>query len=449
MVANVSYTPEQVAMLPADERAAVMRSMTPAQQAMVQQAVMQQVIRSNRSYMRNSLERTAYCPVTGGSGISATFTPGATLYFDFPTVPGFAKGLLINYNLTVTPATGTGATYATNIAAPWSIFSELQVLYNGPQVRTHPYFLKILDQTRGWLRGDRNRVLAGNNDSTIAANIVGSTPIAVGSANTWQGKMFLPLNALGNDTVPGVLPVAGVGNKPQVKLTCTPQFLGLDPLLNPIAPTGAGSGWGVTVTGSINVDMIYVDGTNMDSPGPLQLMWQQEPTLQYYWDTALTPFSANIIQHQTVTTKLKHHYMVSVVIDGNQTSQFMQLSNLLGFQLSPDQVGQQTFVNWNISNNVSIYDFYDRWVRRVIGQDLDDGVIPWVMSPVRGVIDSSNRNGSQALNMQPGGYPAASHFYQVSSVGGQASVGGGVYSAPTPRVETFLISQNDAGLRVS
>ncbi len=443
---NMSLTPAQVANLPAAEQAQYMRGLSPAQQALVQQEVQNAIIHGNRKFMRNAIERTAYCPVTGGSGVTAAYAAGTTLYFDLPTVPGFAKALLITYSLTVTPATGTAATYALNKAAPWSIFSELQVLYNGPQCRTHPYFLKVMDQLQGFQKGQQNQVIAGQNDATIASNIVGQTNIVVNSGNTWQGKMLLRLNALGEDTVPGVLPVAGVGNKPQLKLTCAPAFLGLDPLINPIAPVG-GSGHAVTVTGNINVDLIFLDGTNYDSPAPLSLNWQSEPTLQYYWDTALTPFNANVIQRQTISTKLKHWYVVSIVIDANQTTQFTNLSNLTGFQLGPDQVGQQTFVNWNISNNVSIYDYLDRAVRRPFGQDLDDGVLAWIAAPGRGVINSSNHNGTQALNMYPGGFPAATHSYQVGSVNGQAAVGS--FAAPTARVETFLISENSAGLKVS
>jgi hypothetical protein len=456
----ISMTPAQIAMLPPDQQAQQLRGLTPEQQALVQMEVQQQLVSANRKFMRMSVEKTAYCPVTGGSGTSATYSPGTTLYYDFPTVPGFAKGLLINYTMTINPAAGTGATYAVNMGAPWNIFSELQVLYNGPQVRTHPYFLKVLDQLKGFSRGQRNQVLAGNNDTAIAANVVGATPVTVGSATTWAGKMYLPLNALGEDTVPGVLPVSGVGNKPQLKLTCAPAFIGQDPLLNPLSPV-AGTGHAMTtLTGTITVDMIYLDGTNLDSPAPLALAWQNEPTLQYYWDSALTPFAQSTIQRQTISTKLKHWYVVSVIIDGAVTTGSVQFcnigtvsnniytaGNLAGFEIGPDQVGQQTFQNWNISNNVSIFDYFDRMIRRPFGQDLDPGVIAWIAAPGRGVIDSDNRNGTQTLNMYPGGFPAATHSYQMNSYSYQATIDG--FAACTPRVETFLVSENSAGLKVS
>src|SRR5512146_70061 len=443
----MALTPSQIASLPADQQAQYMRGLSPAQQQLVQTEVQNQIVTANRRFMRQSVEKTAYMPVTGGSGVNAAYTAGGTtLYFDFPTVPGFAKGIIIHYSLTVTPATGTNATYAASPAAPWSIFSEVQVLYNGPQVRTHPIMFKFMDQLKGFSRGQRNQVLAGNNDATIAANIVGSTPVVVNAANTWLGSMYLPLNTLGEDTVPGVLPASGVGNKPQLKLQCA-TLVGMDPLLNVLIPTGGTGHGSSTITGNISCEMVYVDGTNMDSPAPLSLSWQNEPTLQWYWDTPLTPFSANTIQRQTISTKLKHWYVVSIIIDAQQSTSFAQWSNVTGFELGPDQVGQQTFQNWNISNNVPIYDFFDRQIRRPYGQDLDSGVIAWVTAPGRGVIDSDNRNGTQVLNMYPGGFPAATHAYQVAAVGGQGAVAG--FAAPTPRVETFLISENSAGLKVS
>jgi hypothetical protein len=457
----MSLTPAQIASLPADQQAQYLKGLTPEQQALVAQEAQKALITANRHFMRASVEKTAYCPVTGGSGVTATYSPGTTLYFDLPSVPGFAKGLLITYAFTaINPAAGAAATYAANAAAPWNIFSELQVLYNGPQIRTHPYFLKVLDQLKGFSRGERNRVIAGNNDTAIAANVVGATPLVVGSNNVWQGKMFLPLNVLGEDTVPGVLPCAGVGNKPQIKLTCTPNFIGQDPLINPVSPVGGTGHAMTTTTGSINVDMIYLDGTNFDRPSPLSLQWQNEPTIQYYWDTPLTPFSQTVIQRQTISTKLKHWYIVSVIIDGAVTTgatQFCNIGtvsgntytagNLAGFEISPDQVGQQTFQNWNISNNVSIFDYYDRMIRRPFGQDLDDGVIVWAAAPGRGIIDSDNRNGIQAVNMYPGGFPAYTHSYQMNSYSYQSTIDG--FAACTPRVETFLVSENSAGLKVS
>lgn len=441
----LALTPAQVMQLDPQTQAQYLRGMSPGMQ---QWYAKQQQIEGNRQFMRQSLEKVAYAPVTGGSGTTATYSTGTTLYFDLPRVPGYAKGILITYNLTVTPASGAGATYAVNKAAPFNIFQKIELDYNGPQIVTHPYFAcKVMDQLVGFERGAQNAIIAGQNNNAVATQIVGSTPIVVGSGNTWQGKMYVRLNALGNDTVPGVLPLNGIGNTPQLRLTCVTNFIGQDPLLNPIAPV-AGTSHSATVTGNINVDVVYLDGTNMDVPTPLTLAWQQEPTIQYTWEAPLTPFNAGSTnQVKTIGSKLKHWYAVAVIIDANQANQFAALSNLTGFGLSPDTQGTQFFEAWNLANNISIFDYYDRRVRRVFGQDVDDGVIPWVAGPNRNIINSDNRNGIQWLNMQQGGYPAATHLYQVGSVSGQSTIDG--FVAATPRVEMFLVSENPAGLKVS
>lgn len=401
-------------------------------------SVKQQIEAANRAFMRGSLERTAYCPVTGGSGVSASYSAGTTLYFDLPVEGGaYVTDLLITYNLTVNPATANGASYALNAAAPWSMFSEIKLDYGPTQVRTHPFFLKCLDMLKGVCTGAQNQVLSGQNDQTVSNQVCGPTPIVVNTNNTWQGKMLLRLNALGKDSVPGVLPIMGTGNKPQLKLTCTPNFLGNDPLLNPISGSG-GTNPSATVTGTINVDALYLDGVSTANAAPMQLNLNGEPTLQYYWDSALTPFTTGNVQWKQISVLLEHWYAVAIVIDAVQSNQFATIPNILGFALGADTSGQNLFQSWNISNNISVYDYYDRF-RRIHGQDMDPGVIVWADAPGRGVINADNRNGHQVLNMQPnGGYTAMNHRYQMNSIG----------SVCTPRVELFLVSMNYDGLRL-
>ena len=174
---------------------------------------------------------------------------------------------------------------------------------------------------------------------------------------------------------------------------------------------------------------------------PMQMNLQGEPTLQYYWDSALTPFSTNNIQWKQLSVLLEHQMVASVIIDGVQLNQFTTYGNLLGFALAADTSGQNLFKAWNISNNISIYDYFDREVRRIYGQDLDPGVIMWVDAVTRGVNDADNRNGHQVLNMNPnGGYTATNHRYSVSSVSSTLT---------TPRVETFLLSMNYNGLQLT
>lgn len=435
---QMALSPAQIMQLPPQQQQAYIASLSPQMQAIYHAEAMNM---SNADFMRNSVEQPIYCPVTGGSGTSAAYSAGQTLNFDLPSTDGYAKALLIRYNLSVTPAAGTGATYQTTQAAQWAIFSRLVLNYGGQQINTHPYFLKIQDMALGQMAGAQNKILAGQNDTTIAGQIVDTTPLVVGSANTWQGFMLLRLNPIGDESPYGLLPLNGVGNSPQLQLTCAPSLYGTDPLNNAICAGPAnGSGNAVTVTGTVKVDAIVLDGTNMESVQAKSLQGLiGMPTMQYGWESSLTPFNANLLNTFTIKTKLEHWMMAAIVIDGQQSNQFISgYSNLTSFGLAADPTFRHFFYNAGISNNIPIYDFFDRQ-RRQLKQDLDEGVLLWVNGPGRGVVNASNRNGSQYLNCYSDGYPGTTHGYQVGAVG----------SVCTPRVELFMVSKNRQGLTVS
>ncbi len=433
---QMSLSPAQIMQLPPQQQQAYIASMSPQMQAIYHTEALNM---GNADFMRNSVEQPIYCPVTGGSGTSAAYSPGTTLNFDLPNTDGYAKALLIRYNLAVTPAAGAAATYQLTPAAQWAIFSRLVLNYGGQQINTHPYFLKQLDMAGGRLEGAQNKVLSGQNDAIITGQIVDSTPLVPNVANTWSGFMLLRLNPISNESPYGLLPLNGQGNSPQMQLTCAPNLFGTDPLLNGICAGPSGTGQAVTVTGSIKVDAIVLDGTNMESVQTKSLQGLiGMPTMQYGWESSLTPFNANLLNTFTIKTKLEHWMMVAIVIDGQQSTSFISgLNNLSQFGLAADPTFRHFFYNAGISNNIPIYDWFDRR-RREIKQDLDEGVLMWVNAPTRGVVDASNRNGSQFLNCYADGFPGATHGYQVGAVG----------SVCTPRVELFMISKNRQGLAV-
>lgn len=434
--AQLALTPQQILQLPPAQQQAYVASLSPNQQAMFHAEAM---AIGNADFMRNSVEQPIYCPVTGGSGTSAAYTAGTTLMFDLPQTQGYAKSLLIRYSLTVTPVAGSGATYQLTPAAQWAIFSRIVLNYGNQQINTHPYFLKVLDLAEGRMTGAQNKVLSGQNDSQITTQIVDTTPIAVG-ANTWQGFILLRLNPIGPESPYGLLPLNGQGNPPQLQLTCAPALYGADPLLNGIcAGANNGSGNAVTVTGTIKVDALVLDGTNMEGIAPKALGGLiGMPTMQYGWESSLTPFNAALLNTFTVKTKLEHWMMAAVIIDGQQSNAFISgYSNLTSFALAADPTFRQYFANYNVSNNIPIYDWFDRR-RREYRQDFDEGVIMWVDAPSRGVVDASNRNGSKLLNCYGDGFPGATHGYQVATTG----------TVCTARVELFLVSKNRAGLSV-
>lgn len=455
-------TPNQVAMLPPNEQQARMANMTPAEQQLIAMEAKNMKMQANRRWLRKSLERIAYCPSASGGANSVAYIPGSTIVFNFPTVGGaYIRGLLIRWSVNLTFAAGTGATYSLSDSAPYTIFSEIDVLLNSKQIYTHPMIIPVLDMLAGYTKYLPLNGVVANGFNTAAMNTVEGAPTpvvqpawpvfngAVTGTTTWAGQFFLPLNAYRSDTVPGLLPAHGVGNIPQIKLVCNNQLLGNDPHLSPVFST-AGTGQGVTVNQGastfVQIDAIYGDGSTMDDPNGVAIDITGEPTLQYNIDTQLNPLTSGSLVRQHINTLLEHVYVVSYIIDGQANGRYAAQSNIQQLQLSADSIGKENFYSFNVANNIPVSDYYDRFERRIHGQDLPPGIIVWVDAPARGTPDSDDRMGIQTLNMRPGGYPATTHAYQVGAVGAASPVDSNPKAAP--RVETLLVSLNDEGLKL-
>jgi len=390
---------------------------------------------ANALYLMKSIPKVAICYPTSG-GVSQAYAAGQTLTYDFPTASGaFAKSLLITCTLTNTIA-GTGA-FALNAGAPYTLIDNIQILYNGTQARLRPYILKPLSQLRGFMNPAPSGVNAGQADAYVTTQLNSTLPVAV-AANTWTFVFRLPLNALHELSPIGMLPIAGAGTKAQVLVQCASNALGNDPILNAVSVVG-GAGNSSTISGTIKVEAIYTDGVNMWEPNPVALALKGEPTAQYIIDTPLTPIAAGIVQRQRIQTLLQHYYVLATIVDGNQATKFATNANILGIELDQDSVGQNKFFAYgNVSsNNVSMNDFFEA-IRTQYGQDLDEGIVPWVVAPGNNTQDPSNREGIMVLNMTPGGWSDVHHGYLLNSVGGLAGA--------IPRVELHLVSLNPAGL---
>ena len=456
-------TPNQIAMLPPQEQAARMASMTPAEQNLVAMEQRNMKAQANARYLRKSIERAAYCPSAGSGANTQPFTAGSTLVFNFPTIGGaYVKGLLIRWSVNLTFAAGTGAAYTLSDSAPYTIFSEIDVLLNSKQVYTHPMIIPVLEALAGYAKYPPMNAVPAGLPNTAAMNTVEGVlaPVAgaftqnfngaVTGTTTWAGQFYLPLNAYRSDMVPGIIPSHGVGNIPQIKLVCNNQLLGNDPHLSPIFASGGTAGWGVTVNQGastfVAVDAIYCDGSTMDDPNGVAIDITGEPTIQYNIDTQLNPLSAGTLVRQHINTLLEHVYVISYIIDGQANGRYAAQSNITSLQLSADAIGKENFFSYNVANNIPVSDFYDRLERRIHGQDLPAGIIPWVDAPCRGTADPDDRTGLQTLNMRPGGYPATTHAYQVAAVGAATPVD--TNPKATPRVETLLVSLNEEGLKL-
>lgn len=436
-------TPDQLAIMSPDQRAAYISQLPADQQAAIADQMASAIKEANRSFMRRSIEKVATCPPTSGGGVTTqAYNFSQSLSFDFPTANGgYAIALLINVSVNATLAAGTGATYQANAACPWNFFKEIDVTYNGNQIRTHPYFLKVLGVAAGYGHAQAAVVVAGQS-VTNYQNAFGTFPVPVtAGTRTYLYKYLLPLNALARDNAAGVLPLQGVGNKAQIKVVCADALMGNDPLLFPFSAL-AGTGNAITInagtTTQVNVDVIYLDGTNLWSPNNLQLSLVDEPTVQYYWDIQYAPLVTTNVMVQKIGVLLKHYFVCSLFIDGTSLTSFGTSTNWSVLRFAQDMVGQNSFIKYGLDSNVSIFDFfYQR--RQQYGQDQDEGVVVWVDAMTRGIVDPDNRHGEQALNMEADGWTSATHGYQTTTINTAGTFG---------RIETFLLSLNTKGLKI-
>ncbi len=433
-------SPADVAQLSPADRAAYLngKQLSPIEQAALTRAMTQQRHARNAQYMGLGVRGKASCPNANGPGITQNYTAGQTLIWNIPQKnSGWVKGIWITANLTVACAAGTGGAYVANAGAPYNVFGEFDVNYNGPQWRMPFYFIKPLSQMFGFQRPAPGVVIAGSSDSQVQAFADNGVTTNVGN-NTWAFKVFVPFN-MANERLPyGMLPMYGTqGSLPQVKLFCQSTSMGNDPLTNPVATT-AGTGVSVTITGTVQVDCEYLDSTNYAGPDPLTLDITGDPTVQVYWDSTYQPWPANTLQRVFLQNKNRHFIVMSVLIDAQLSTKFCAVNNFVALEFAQDNVGSDTFWKYALDTNVSIQDYFmDK--RRVYGQDLDAGVIVWLDGPTHGLQDPSSHDSGTWLDMRKG-WPSASIAAQVTTIGALAGV--------TPRLETIVVTFNDDGLRV-
>ena len=438
---QASLTPDQLlAMTPAQQNSyfATQADGGASAKAMLAQYKMA-INQANTQYLQQSIDKYAVCPPTGG-GVTAAYAAGTTLNFNFPTAGGaFLRELEFIVAINFTPATGTAATYGYTPAGAYAWFTEIDVIYNGQQARIRPYFLKILDtiKKRQWL--PYNQVVTSLQvNATVTANIAQAQPALTGGSAALSKFIFrLPLQLQRWSPV-GMLPMQGQGTKGQINVQCATTLgaANADPMLVPILFTG-GTGNAITLgAATVQVNAIYNDGTNFLSKTPLSLNLANLPTAQYIIEQQLNPLTAATILRQRIATLLNHYHVVSVIIDGVQSTTFSTPANITQIELDQDAAGQNKFWLYGPPNNTTYYDYAER-MRQYYGQDLDIGVIDWVNALQFNSIDVDDQNGNQPLNMTSGAWTDVNYGVQVGATS---------TANFTPRVETYLFSRNDAGL---
>jgi hypothetical protein len=411
---------------------------TPEEQAAAAAQARSSRMDANKRYLKHALRKYQVClPASGGAGTTQNYSAGGSLLFDVGSVVGgFLEELVLVFNLTVANAAGSSAVYQLNAGAPLTLFDTIEINYGGTLSRIAPYVLKYLAGLQGFARPAYGGVIGAPAIASLQSSLYSTFPVATGN-NTWAGYVHIPLCYLPNRPS-GMLPIMGDSTRCQVRVNCASAAFGPDPVLNTESAV-SGSGHAVTVTGTIQIIGRYTDGQRTTSIDPLPLDLEGEPSCQYLIDRMLNPLVANTMNRTRIDNKLQHLYVISVVIDGNQSTKFSAETNITGLELDEDSVGTNKLSAFgSTGNNVPYIVFRDE-IRNQLGNDVvDEGVVPWIWAPQKWTVDPDNSDGVQVLNMMDGGWTDASLGFQLAAVNGLGTV--------TPRVLNYLVSLNPAGL---
>lgn len=436
-------TAPQLAGMDANARAQYFNSLPNDQRAAAQAAYRAFQMTMNRNYMRNTIRKTSVAPQSSGGSLSQVYSSGATLPFTVPSAQnGFLEGFLVRMNVLVTLATGTSAVYAATAASVGglSLIDNIVVQYNGTQGRLKPYILRQLEMLQGYLQMTwPNAVLAGQHNTSLDNYLSsGAIPTTTGSQQTLTFEFYVPLNALHPQDVRGLLPIMGGETQVQIIITCAPQPIGPDPVLNTWSVV-SGTGHAATFanTSTVQVYPCYRDGNSYNSPTLYGLDLSGLGTVQYAVDVPLTGLTANNVYRQKVSIMDKMYWVISTVIDGQQSNLFATNANIAVLEADKDAVGQNVFWKYGTGTNLSIQEYFYQ-IRNMIGQDLDQGVLPLVTAPIYMEPDAADLAGTHYLDTSVQGWTDFHYGIQLSAIGAVAGI--------TPRVETHVIFVNSAGL---
>lgn len=403
---------------------------------------------NNADYLASVCNRWAVCsPSGGGNALNQAYASNTVLYYDMPLVDdGWLQSLQFDLDLNLDFAIGAGgANYALTAAGPFGLFDSFEILVAGISIsKIRPYMCELIAIQRGYNR-PLNSVVNNTSNSTIA-NQLKTLAVTANSTNEWKFTFRLPLRNLHDHMMAGMLPISAQFSKVQLKVTTTASIYGVDPMTNAVCSGGTGTGQAVTLhnggPNSLKVTAIYRDGVSTTQTSKKQLQWQGESTLLWNIDQPITSLVAGTSTPNKgrLTTALQHSMVDAIVIDGNQSTTFSTISNILGISLDTDQTGKNYFYRFGTNTQQTMYDWYEE-VRLIYGQDFPIGVVPWINAMVVGADDPDSRMGRTFLDMTAKQWTNVYHTYFLNSVGGVGGI--------TPRIELYELSIDPTGIQLA
>jgi hypothetical protein len=409
--------------------------MTPQQLAMIQK-------QQNHAFMALTVNKEALAMQSNGGALKQTFAVGQPLTYTIPTANnGYLTGFWIQCLLTVNMATGSSATYALNAGAPLTLIDSVQVQYGGQQHNFRPHIWKYLTQLRGDLAQVQPRqVIAGQQDTYLAGYYNGAPFGTATGNNTWNFSLYVPMNMINPQDVKGILPIQNGDTQCQVVVNCAGGLYGPDPVLNAVTTGGTGTGQAVTITtGTIAIIAEYKDGQSYSTLNGLAPNLSGLPTVQFLRDTPLFNVTALQVYRQPIHFLKKMPWVIATLVDGQQSNKFATTANVQIVEATADSTGNRPFWRYGLNTNLDVREFYNDLSGKfggLLGQDLDEGILPIVYGPIYQQADPSLLEGQHYLNMSIGdGWTDFHYGAQFAAVGSVSGI--------SPRFETHCMILND------
>ena len=425
-----------VAGLPADQQAVV--------QAQLAQVNKRSLMQAGADYMARTIDKEAICVMTNGGALSQSWPAGGGLLsFTVPqTLNGWLRGYKIRLSLTVTNAAGTSAVYALTAGGVLGLIQQVTLWYGNNQQQFPLRVLLDYYQLQGqWQQNPWQNVPAiGRNTASIDTYLSGgnSFPVATG-ANSWTVEVFVPCNWVHLLDVRGMLPISGGQTQPTITLLCNSAPFGADPMKNVLYAV-SGTGHATTITGTVSVYAVYRDGDSLGTRQKLALSVGNLGTMQAFYDGTLNQLTANQTQPYQLIHIGRHYTVLAYVIDAQASQTFCATTNISQIDVVKDAAGSNILWRAGGDTNLDIREWFATRIRAPLGQDLQEGVIPFVFAQGSNTVNIDNTDGIDVFDNTPGnGWPAAQFRVKVGAVG---ALGSG------PRVEYYTIFENPQGLVV-
>ena len=408
-----------------------------AQQAAIAAAQAQRA--QNRQFMALSLRKKALAQQANGGANTQSFVAGQPLTYNIPTANnGYLIGFWLNLSLTITLAAGTSAVYGLTAEAPYTLIDSIVVNYGGPQHNFRPYILKYYFQMIGaYAQFFPRTIVAGQLDAYMQAYYNSTNnnafPVVVG-ANTWNFRLFVPMNLIHPQDVRGILPIQNGETTCQVVVNCAGAPQGPDPILNTTYAV-SGTGHANTVTGTISCEAVYKDGQSYSQLGALQPNLSGVQTVQLVRDTPLVNLGSGQMFRNKISFLHRMPWVWIAVVDGQQSNKLAATSNIQVIETSADSTGMRPFERWGLNTNLDVRGYYDD-LNILLNQDMDEGLIPLVYGPIFETPECGVLEGIHYLDMTTGsGWTDFHYGVQLVAVGAVAGV--------APRIEAHAIVIND------